>query len=101
VLAPQLEITPNSYVLVACICKDDHRKALQSSSKPTPLNNPYWTFLCQRISLGKMINDKNDKVANGDQCYYTSIFQRVKSAKKGQWNDNKPMINVSNSLLMR
>jgi hypothetical protein len=81
-----------TYILVARICKNDDRETLEYRNKSPPSNHPYWPSIGHSITLGKMIDYKNDKIPNGYQRYDACIFQGVQTAKEGKRDYNKPSV---------
>jgi hypothetical protein len=80
----------DTYILMACISKDNNGKTLKSRDKLCPLDHPYWSPIRHCITFSKMVYHENDKISNGYQCYDASVFQGIQAAKERKGNHNKP-----------
>lgn len=73
--ASNLEIgCGNSYILMACVCKDNDWKAAQDCHSTLWVDDPYVPSIRFRVSLDKVGEDQYDQVSDGDQCNDTRIF---------------------------
>lgn len=71
-----------SYVLVASVCKNNDGKACKGRYDSHPLKHADLAAGLGSIARGKVIDDKNDKVANRDERNHAGVLERVESAQK-------------------
>ena len=67
---------------MTCIRKDNYGKAGESRDNAFPVYDMDFTPFGQSITLGKVIDHQDDKVANGYQSNDASVFERIETSKK-------------------
>ncbi len=77
-------------VLVTGIPKYNDRKAAERCYCTFPPNYPQNASVVHGVAFDEVRDNKDDKVADGDQSDNTCVFQRVQPPEEGQGYNDEP-----------
>lgn len=64
------------------VCKDNDGETGESRHDAHPVDYTDLTALLYSVARCKVIDNKNDKIAYGDECDYAGVLQRIQFAQE-------------------
>ena len=68
-----------TYILMACVCKDNDGKTAQGRDQTPPADNANLAAVRHGVSLEKVREHKDDKISNGDESNHAGVFEGIKT----------------------
>jgi hypothetical protein len=69
-----------THVLVACVCENDDRERRKHSDRSFHMDDVNVTAGRRSVTSSKVVDDKNDKIANRNKCNDGRVLQAVEPA---------------------
>lgn len=71
-----------THVLMAGVSKDHNWEAAQCLNRTSPMDDTNRPSIVHRIPLDEMCHNKDDQIADGDECDNTRVFEGFQAAKE-------------------
>ena len=78
--------------MVACVCKNDDRERCKNLDRSFYVDNINVATCWRSVASSKMVDHKNDKVADGNKRNNGGVLQTVESAQEGKGYHDEPVI---------